>query len=343
MDYFKAVEKIKKKQIEAIYVLQGQESFLIESVMQELIANGLATEDQEANIIRYDLEETPIQEVIMDVETYPFFGGKKIIFAYNPIFLTGKQDKTNISHDLESLQAYINNPVDYSMLVMIAPYEKLDERKKLVKLLKKEATIIQCEEVKAWNIDQWIDHLAKTLHVNLEKPVYELLVQETGTNLLMLEKELEKLATYVGENGTITASIAEELVAHQANTSGLKLVDAVIAKDLNKAIQIYKDLVRMNDDEIALVALLASQFRTILHVKILKQKGYSQKQMAQHLKVHPYVIKMAMVRESKFSRQRLETIINACANTDAQIKQGKVEKALAFELLLYQLIQNTSF
>lgn len=342
MDYFKAIETIKKEKLQSLYLLYGTESYLIEAINEKLISNGLAPEDRESNIIRYDLEETTIQDVIMDVETYPFFGERKIIFAYNPLFLTAKQDKTNIDHNVASLQQYIEQPVDYSTLVLIAPYEKLDERKKIIKSLKNQATMIECEEVKAWNIDRWIDHLAKTLHIDLEKPVYELLVQETGTNLLMLQKELDKLATYVGRNGTVTIAIAEELIAHQANTSGLKLVDAVIAKDLNKAIQIFKDLERMNEEVIALVALLASQFRTLYHVKILMQKGYGQKQMAQYLKVHPYVVKMAMGREKKFSRKLLESTIDACATTDASIKQGKIDKVLAFELLLYQLIQQNN-
>lgn len=339
MDYFKAIETIKKEKLQSLYVLYGKESFLIEAINTQLITSGLAPEDIESNIIRYDLEETTIQEVVMDAETYPFFGGRKIIFAYNPLFLTAKQDKSNVEHNLESLQQYIEQPVDYSTLVLIAPYEKLDERKKLIKLLKKQATMVDCEEIKAWNVDRWIDHMAKTLQIRLEKPVYELIVRETGTNLLMLQKELEKLATYVGTNGTVTATIAEDLIAHQANTSGLKLVDAVIAKDLNKAIQIFKDLERMNEEVIALVALLASQFRTLYHVKVLVQKGYGQKQMAQYLKVHPYVIKMSMEREKKFSQKMLEFIIDACATTDAQIKQGKIDKSLAFELLLYQLMQ----
>ncbi|MCZ0704004.1 DNA polymerase-3 subunit delta [Natronobacillus azotifigens] len=337
MKYIEAVEKLRKVKLENIYVIYGTESYLIESIIKKIMQK-IATEDQTDNVSKYDLEEVSIQDVLLDVETYPFFGERKIVLAYHPIFLTAKPNKTGIDHDMESLLSYVQEPVDFSTLILVAPYEKLDERKKLTKLLKKNAMFIACEEIKAWHIDQWIDHMTKELKMSLEKPVYEMLVQESGTNLSLLQKELEKFALYVEENGKVTTDIADQLLSRQANTSGLKLVDAVIAKDLTRAIQIFKDLERMNEEVIALVALLAAQFRTIYQVKILKQKGYSQNQMAQQLKVHPYVVKMALEREKKFALDFLYFCLTACANTDSEIKQGKSEKTLAFEMLLYQLI-----
>ncbi|GAA5415568.1 uncharacterized protein YqeN [Paraliobacillus ryukyuensis] len=342
MDYFKAMKEIKQQALAPIYLLIGPETYLAENVVNT-IRKKATSDTEEENVIRYDLEETAIQEAIMDVETYPFFGETKIVVASNPVFLTAKPDKSGVTHQLDNLLQYAMNPVDYSVLVLIAPYEKLDERKKLTKALKKNATVIECDPVRDWDMDKWMDHLAKQLHIGIEKAAYDVILQEVGSNLMLMEKELEKLAIYVGEGGTVTVDTAEMLLAHQsANTSGLKLVDAVIAKNLAKALRIYQDLARMNEDEIALVALLASQFRTINHVKTLKKTGYSQKQMAQQLKVHPYVIKMAMTRENYFSREQLEGILNQCAITDAQVKQGRMDKRLAFELLLYQIIRPTA-
>ncbi|MFB1050752.1 DNA polymerase III subunit delta [Paraliobacillus sp. JSM ZJ581] len=342
MDYFKAINLIEQKQLKPMYLLYGTESYLIENIISKLKQHGLSDNDDGANFIRYDLEETAIQEVIMDVETYPFFGERKIVLAYHPIFLTAKPDKTGLSHQIDALLEYASNPVDYSTLVLIAPYEKLDERKKVTKTLKKQTEMIACHPVKEWDIDKWINFLAKQFEVDIEKDTYEIISQETGPHLMLLEKEIEKIATYVGKGGTITPEIAEELLAHQStNNSGLKLVDAVIAKHLAKAIDIYQDLSRINEDEIALLALLASQFRTIHHVKTLKKSGYSQQQMAQQLKVHPYVIKMAMTREKYFSKKKIETILDQCTYTDIKIKQGQMDKRLAFELLLYQIIQST--
>src|SRR5699024_7625929 len=85
-------------------------------------------EDGDDNLSTYDLEETPIQDVIVDAESYPFFGDKKLIIAYHPTFLTAKSKSLPFEHDLKQLEAYILNPVDYSILLFIAPYRSEERR-----------------------------------------------------------------------------------------------------------------------------------------------------------------------------------------------------------------------
>lgn len=338
MSYFDVLKLIKKKKFSPVYLLLGEETFLIDSIKQQLITYGLNEEDKDTNISSYDLEEVSIQEVIADAETYPFFGERKIILANNPVFLKAKPDKVPVEHDLDILQSYLLQPAEYSIIIFIAPYEKVDERKKITKLLKKQSEFVPCEPIKEWELEQWIKNMATSHQVELQKDAADILVGEIGPNLMMLKQEIEKMATYVGVGGIVSKDVVNQLVSHQLNTSGLKLVDAVIQKDLSQAISIFKDLERMNEEPIALLSLLASQLRTILHVKLLKQKGYTQSQMAQQLKVHPYVVKMSMAREKSFQLQELKLSLNSCTETDAKIKQGKMEKSLAFELLLYELI-----
>ncbi|WP_371068712.1 DNA polymerase III subunit delta [Sediminibacillus sp. JSM 1682029] len=340
MNYFEVLKEIKSKHFSPIYLLYGTESYLMQDIRQQLLLHALSEEERETGITTYDLTETSIQEVIEDAETYPFLSERKVIIANNAVFLKAKPDKVAVEHSLDALQAYLAAPAEYTVLLITAPYEKLDERKKVTKSLKQQSAFIECQPVKEWELPKWIESLAKSAGVGIDEEAFDIIGQEVGTNLLMLKQEIDKLALYAGGKGRITKEITEQLIAHNATTSGLKLVDAVIEKDLSKAVHIYKDLEKANEDAIALLALLASQFRTVMHVKVLQKKGYSQKQMAQQLKVHPYVVKMSQKREKSFTLDELQQIINLFTETDAKIKQGKMDKALSFELLLYQLIHH---
>ncbi|MCP3025619.1 DNA polymerase III subunit delta [Halobacillus sp. A5] len=323
---------------EQIYLLYGTEDYLIQNHKKKIIEDTLALDDREFNVSQYDLEETPIEDVVTDAETFPFLGDKKIVIAYHPVFLKAKPDPLAFEHDVDSLIRYIANPADYSVLVIIAPYEKVDERKKVFKQLKKNAKIEHCQPVREWDIDKWIQSLAGEFNIIIPESIHELFAQEVGTNLMALRNEMEKLALNVGKGGTITRELAESLLSHSAETSGLKMVDAVMEKDLGKAIMLFKDLLKANEEPISLVALLASQFRIISQVKTLKQKGYAQNQMRDYIKAHPFVIKMALKRERAFTSEELNGIIQELAETDFVMKQGQMEKELAFEMLLYQLI-----
>ncbi|WP_226376846.1 DNA polymerase III subunit delta [Oceanobacillus halotolerans] len=335
--YMEVMQQVRKKQIVPVYILYGTESYFIQQLKDEITKVVLPANERD-NLTTYDLEETPIQEVIADVETYPFFGEKKLIFAYNPTFLKPKPDKLPFEHDVQALEQYVANPVDYSILVLIGPFEKMDERKKVSKSLKKHGLLANCSPIKEYEVGKWIKQLSESLEISIEPDAFEMIEAEFSSDLNLLQSELTKLAFYVGKDGIVTKEVAETMISHSPNSSSLRLVDAVIDKDLYKAISIYKDLEKMKEEPIALIALLAFQFRTILRVKLLKNKGYSQSQMQKQLGVHPYVIKIAVNREKMFTQEKLENIMDRLTKADTQIKRGEMEKQLAFELLLYDII-----
>ncbi|MCA1009740.1 DNA polymerase III subunit delta [Halobacillus halophilus] len=327
--------KIKQSQV---YLLYGEESYLIQENKNKIIQQNLKKEDQEFNISEFDLQETPIEELVTDAETFPFLGERKIVIGEQPVFLKGKPDKLSFEHDVDALLQYLQSPAEYTILILVAPYEKIDERKKIFKALKKHGEIILCQPVKEWDVSKWVDSIANDLHISVPENLHELFAQEVGTNLLALRSEMEKLALNVGEGGVVTRELAEQLLSHSAEASGLKLVDAVMERDLGRAIRLFKDLEKLNEEPIALTALLASQFRIISQAKVLKQKGYAQNQMRNYIKAHPFVIKMALKRERYFTLEELNEIMTELAQTDHALKQGKMEKSLAFEMMLYKLI-----
>lgn len=338
MNYIQLTQKLKRKQIPAVSLVYGTEPYFIQNI-KDLFTKKVLKEEE--NLATYDLRETSIQEVIADVETYPFFGESKLIFASNPVFLQTKPEKLlveGLEHDLSILERYLSNPVDYSVLVFIAPYKGIDQRKKLSKLFKENTVVAECNPIKSYEQNKWIKELATGLNIRIEDSAYELF-EGFSTDLHQLESELTKMSLFVGEDGTITRDIAEQLISQTSNSSSLKLADAVTNRDLSKAMSIYKDLEKVNEEPIALIGLLAFQFRNILRVKLLRQKGYNQAQIQKQIGGHPYVIKVALDREKIFSEKKLKEIIAKLAIADSTIKQGKMEKGLTFELLLYDLIQ----
>lgn len=339
MSYLDVLKQIENKKISPMFLLYGKEPYFIQNLV-EAISNVVLSEEDQANenFSTYDLEETPVEEVVGDAETYPFFGDAKLVIAHNPTFLQARNTALPFEHNLERLEYYINNPVNYSVLIFVAPYEKLDNRKRITKLLHKKATVATCNPIKEHEVSKWVVNLAAKFNINIANNAFEVFETELAADLHLIQNEVKKLALFVGENGIVTKEIAQQLLSQSMNSSALRLADAVMERNLHTAISIYKDLEKMNEEPIAMLALLAFQFRIILRVKLLKEKGYSQFQIQKQIGGHPYVIKLAYQRERRFSMSQLEQIIDKLTKTDASIKQGKMEKELAFELLLYDLI-----
>lgn len=338
MTYQKIMQQINKGNIAQTYLLYGTEAYFIEKVKQKITEQLIPEIGDELAI--YDLEQTPIQEVIADAETIPFLNDKKLIIAHNPTFLLARQSRLPFTHDLKPLESYLENPPAYTTIIFIAPYERIDNRKKITKLMKKATTDFFSEPIHEREMGNWINQIGEQYKIRFTHDARLIIESELSANLSILHNEIEKIALYVGENNEVTKEVVIELLSRTSEMSVLQLVDAVLERNLYQAITIYKTLEKMNEEPIAMIALLAYQFRVMLQVKLLREKGQTESNITRQLKVHPYVVKLANRRSRHFSVRRLEQIIEMFAEADTMIKRGLMEKGIAFELLLYNLIEN---
>ncbi len=333
------ISDLKKGQLHPVYLLYGTEQYFIERFKHNLI-HTLVNEISD-DITTYDLTDVSIQDVIVDAETFPFFNEKKLIITNEPTFLKTKPDNISIQHDVKKLEMYLDNPAEFSVMVIIASFEKLDERKKITKILKQKAVTVDCNPIKDKELRKWIQFMAKQHQITVDEEAMFLLETEFGNNLYLLQQEMEKLALFIGEQGNVTSEVVKNVVSSTLTFNALELVDAVLKKELHTAIKIYKDLEKQKEEPIGLIALLAYQFRVIFQVKLLKQKGFANQQIQKEIKVHPYVVQLAAKRSASFSEERLSAIIHELTNADIAIKSGKMDKGLAFEMLLYHIIKDS--
>ncbi|GAA0457391.1 DNA polymerase III subunit delta [Alkalibacillus silvisoli] len=331
----------KRIKVAPIYLLFGEEPYFIQKVKERILNAVNEQKDNQYDLQSYDMESVVVQEAIHDAETFPFFSEHKVIVVNRASFLTGQTKNENIEHHLESLQDYIEQPVEFTTLIIVAPYEKLDQRKKIVKSIKGNSVEIDCSSPNVYDMNQMVKNMASSMEIKLPNEVVDILTERVGDHLEALQKELQKLALYFGEE-PITIEESEQLISTYAETSTFTLIDALVQNDLGKALNILKELKKQNEEPIALLALVASQLRLILQCKLLKKKGYHQQQMTKQIKAHAYAVKMALKKERYFSEEALKQMIIEAANTDEHLKTGKMDKWLALEMYLQSIASNLS-
>ncbi len=330
-------KKIEEKQLSSIYLLYGTESFLIDETKQKLIQSVLTEEEMDFNFSVYDLEEVPVETAVEEAETLPFFGDKKLVFLHNPTFLTAERSKEKVEHNLKVLEAYIESPAPYTIMVFAAPYEKLDERKKLTKLLKKKAEVVEAKKLNDKEIKTWVRSQAAANGVQMDEEALEHFLMLAGTNLQLLASEIDKLSLYASEEKRITVDIVDKLTARSLEQDIFALVDRVVSGNIEAAFRIYYDLLKLNEEPIKILAVIANQFRLIYQTKELSRKGYGQQQIASFLKVHPFRVKLALRQTGNFSDEQLSSIIMMLADSDLQMKTSGMSKKLIVEMFLFRL------
>lgn len=330
-------KKIESKKLAAVYLLYGTETFLINETKQRLIQSVLTEEEMDFNFAVYDLEETPVESALEEAETFPFTGEKKLVILNNPAFLTAERSKDKVEHNVKKLEEYIANPAPYTILVLAAPYEKLDERKKVTKLLKKQAEVMETNKLNEKQLKEWLQARAAANRTPIEDEALDHLLTIAGTGLMVLSSELDKLSLYATGEQRITIEMVDKLTARSLEQDIFALVDKVVTGKVEQAFRIYYDLLKLNEEPIKILAVIANQFRLIYQTKELARKGYGQQQIASFLKVHPFRVKLAAGQTRNFSDEQLAAIIMLLADSDLQMKTSAMPKPLIVEMFLFKL------
>jgi len=318
-----------------ISLIFGEEEFLLNRQLKKILKTTIGTDDKSA-YSSFDLLESNIVEALEDAETIPFFEDKKVVVCKNPYFLTGQRVKSSIEHDLDSLDKYLANPVDYTHLVFVLNYEKLDSRKKIVKAFKKHANIFESNYMNEAEIVDTIIKVFKNHDKKISTSDARLIVSKIGTRFSLVSKEIAKLLTYLGDD-EITTEVIEMMVSRTLEEDIFMLVNMILLRNKEKAHQIYYDLLELKEDPIKIIVLVANKIRLIYQTKVLYKKGLAQRDIAKKLNQNPYPVKLAAEMSHQFESAYLLKLLDELTELDYRIKSGKINKVTGLELFIMSM------
>ena len=320
-----------------VCVCYGQERFLVQEFIQFVIEHTIEPEYRDLALIRYQLRDTPLAEVLDDAETAPFLSPRKLIVAEDAFFLTGAKDKGKAEHDVERLQRYLHSPADYTILIFTVEADKLDERKKVVKTLKAADALIPFQPMEPDAVLKWIRTRAGKRGVSIGDEAAGLMLFNTGAHLQQIAAELDKCCTYAGEGGEITPDAVKQLVPRTVEQNVFVLIDHIVRQRHDQAVSLFFELLGQREEPVKILALLVRQFRLVLQAKWLGGQGANRQQLAAQLGVHPYAAQLAYEQSRHYDERQLARILEQLAELDYRMKTGKVDKALGLELFLLGL------
>ena len=308
------------------YLIYGNDYGLIKREIDKIIS-GIT------DVVKYDLLVDNVSEVIEEASCMSLFGDKKVVIGENALFLTGAN--TSVNHDIDYLTSYVNAENHDNIVILTVVQDKLDERKKIVKLLKKNVTVIHKDMIDTKDLPKFImnEFLGSGYKIDYKTAYY--FVDYVGKNVDILLSEINKMIIYKDTDKEIFIEDILNISSKGFNDNVFDLSDAIMKKDFKKIFSCYNDLMILKEEPIKIIALLASQFTLVYQSKLLSKEGFMSKDIASTLKVHPYRVKLAL--ETNYPDFELKDILKKLHNLDYEIKTGKVDKAVGLENFLLHL------
>lgn len=317
---------------DSVFLFYGNDHYIIKAKTNQLI---LKHKIDDFNVTTYDMEEVDVEEAINDAATIPFMADKKAVIIKNAYFLANvSKPKKEIKHHVESFKRYIESPVAETLLIIHAPYDKLDERKAITKYLKSHSTVEACIPLKNQDLRSWVKRQLGKNGINIQPEALEELLKRVENNTEVLVSETQKLNLYAEGLKVIDISIVEKVVTKNIEDNVYEIANMLLVNDRGRALSIYNDLVQHSEDPLRILGILVNKYREILHTKLLMKQGRDKSGIAEYFHANSgrayYIMKNARGVSSDIVEKHLQTL----EDIDYKIKSGQIDKKVGLELFI---------
>lgn len=323
-----------------ILVLTGEDVGQFEWLKKDILQK-IAYDPSDLNYSYFDMKETSYAVVELDLVSLPFFADEKIVILDHLLDLTTAKKRVLTDEDLKQFENYLEMPSESTKLVIFAE-GKLDSKRRLVKLLKREAQIVEAATPKDQDLKRYFASQAQELGLKFVGDALDQLLLKSDYDFGELQKNLALLQAYK-EDGQITLEDVEEAVPKTLQDNIFDLTQMILKRQIDQASNLVKDLRLQGEDEIKLIAIMLGQFRLFTQVKILSEEGQPESQIVTNLsdlsgrKINPYQVKFALRDSRRLSLPFLKQAMITLIETDYAIKSGKYDKDYLFDLALLKV------
>lgn len=345
--YKTLMTKFKSREFNPIYFICGEEQFFIDR-LQETILEAIPPEIKDFNLDLLYGQDSDIPKIVNAAKSYPMMAEKRFVIVrefFNSI--KAGEARENLSL-LEPLIAYIQNPSDTTVLILIDS-KKPAANTKFGKALKESEKVMVCEfdHIDTMQIPEWIISWTKSEYNNQIHPeAAELLFQITGSSLHQLSTEIEKLCTFKKTNELISVADVKSVAGFSRQYTIIELKDAVIRRDLKETTYIAEQILQLSTADageiIRSIAFFYTVFANIWKYQRMVQKGYTPAQIDKELG-GPYRTKYIAAEAKRFKQKEVLLIFEALLDADKAIKGfSKLDREAIFLLMLRRIVSRVA-
>lgn len=332
------LERLKNGKIIPALLLLGDEPYLRDACRKILIEKFVVEATRAWGVSHYSADRGETQTALEQAQTLPMLSRQQVVFLED-VEKIEKLAEKNRDSAVEQLEGYLKDPAPFTVLVLEAT--ALDQRMKLAKLLADKTLVV--DVALGENPEQRLATavtLAKALageeKIEFERGAAEDLAEFVAADLLRLQTEIKKLATYVGDRKVIRRQDVSALVISEKSTTVWELADLLASRQTRKALEFLERLLRDGEEPLQMLGALTWMYRKLIEASEVRgvSNGW---QAARVLGMRPEQAELALQSARKIGKPRLLNGLAALKVADSRLKGGADDTRAAMEFLLVEL------
>jgi len=191
-----------------------------------------------ATCMNASLLATKVDALLDSANTLPMMAPRRVVIVVHAEkLLVPKRESKAAEQEQERLEAFLQAPSPYATVVFVCG--ALDLRRRVVKLLIKEAQVVDCGSIaSAADAERWLKVRAARDGITLEPAAVRALIERTGLDLVRLRSGLERVGLYAMGRDAITADdVRQSVTAGPEAQADFGVANAIGRGDVRDALK----------------------------------------------------------------------------------------------------------
>ncbi|MCR5452783.1 MAG: DNA polymerase III subunit delta [Lachnospiraceae bacterium] len=329
-------EDIKNKNWKNIYLLYGEERFLVDHY-RKLLIKYLVKEGDNMNFSKFEKGNYTPDDVVGFADTMPFFADRRVaLIEESGIF----KKSDNILVD------YLSNVLESTVLIFVET--DVDIRSKAYKAAEKNGTTADFEVPSDGELLRWMEGRCNKMGFSISGEAnHEFLrrmraprktknPKEKWDTLYLMDAESRKLFAYCMGKKTIEKKDIEEICTDRLEWKVFDLIKAIGEKNMKSAMEQYRALINAQESPAGALILIERQFRDLYFYISMQRVRMSKKDIAERLSLQgrEFLLDRYEKQSRLFSESTIEKMLSDMEDAQEACHTGRMKEETAMELIL---------
>ncbi|MBP5703682.1 MAG: DNA polymerase III subunit delta [Paludibacteraceae bacterium] len=324
------IADVKAGNIKPIYLLHGEEPYYIDLVSDFLENNIVADENKDFDFSVLYGGEIRMQDVLAAVSSYPMMSD------YRLVVVREAQQIREKDYDLLQLYARKYNPK--AVLVICCKHKKLDARKGYFKDVQKVGVVMESNKIYDNQVPTFIVNYVRERGKDIKDQAAQMLSTLVGPNLSLLATECDKLILALkGDEKMISEELVQKIVGMNREFNSYELLNAVVAKDVQKANTLA---IVVAGDKVELPPIVAVFFTFFQNLMVYFKycRNMDDTSAADKMGIRPFFVKQYREATSKYNGFQVLKVIGILREYDMKSKGVDIMPGTTNSQLLQEMI-----
>ena len=326
-------QNIREKTLGRLYVFFGEETFLLEHYLGQLKKLVLDPLTESFNYHRFNTETFDVTAFSEAVENLPMMAEYTMVQVEDiDLFKMSESDRDRMAAALADIPEYCTVVFVYTA----APWKPDKRMKKLWESIEKSGLVVEFAKQDQRDLIAWVTRHFAARQKKISTELCAYLIDITDGTMTSLLGEIEKICAYSGSDQICKADI-DAVTEPVLDAVVFQMTDFLSAGRYDEALQKLQQLLKMQQEPLAILGAVGSHFRRLGAARTLLDNRKNSADLQKLCGLPDYPARKTMEAARRFSASFCRRASELVLETDFHIKTSYDDPQRLLELLLLSL------